>query len=157
HGRALPGDAMGRVPAGLVAITGVKRVLAQRDVLARDVLLVLATAVVVTDHAGVGRGPLRPVNPAVFEGDLFRRVVAGRQSGNERGYLPGLGIDGHDARAVVLGISCRRADGLVRVRGEESPALEAFLERDVDRRAVRLETPGLDTLAVGRGLGERTT
>src|SRR3989442_1704277 len=99
-----------------------------------------ATAVVPTHNPRVGRRSLRPVDPAVFEGDLLRRVVAGRQSGNERGNLPGLGIDGHDARAVVLGISCRRADGLVRVRGEESPALEAFLERDVDRRAVRLET-----------------
>src|SRR5207245_10531411 len=92
------------------------------------------------------------VNPSAFEGDRLRRVVAGRQSADERGNLPGLGIDGHDARAVVLGISCRRADGLVRVRGEESPALEAFLERDVDRRAVRLET----SAACG-GLGERAT
>src|SRR3989454_9326258 len=111
-----------------------------------------AAAVVATHNPRVGRRSLRPVDPAVFEGDLLRRVVAGRQSGNERGYLPGLGIYGHDARAVVLGISCRRADGLVRVRGEEPPALEAFLERDVDRRAVRLETS-----AACRWLGERAT
>src|SRR6266446_5088846 len=125
---------------------------AQRNVLTRDVMLIGATAVVATHNPGVGRGALRPVDPTILEGDLLRRVVAGRQSGNERGNLPGLGIYGHDARAVVLGISCRRADGLVRVRGEESPALEAFLERDVDRRAVRLET-----YAALRGLGERTT
>src|SRR2546425_4551876 len=89
---------------------------AQRNVLTRDVMLIGATAVVPTHNPRVGRRSLRPVDPAVFEGDLLRRVVAGRQSGNERGNLPGLGIDGHDARAVVLGISCRRADGLVRVR-----------------------------------------
>src|SRR5439155_22437903 len=125
---------------------------AQRNVLTRDVMLIGATAVVAPHSPRVGRRTMRPVNPAVFEGDLLRRVVAGRQSADERGNLPGLGIDGHDARAVVLGISCRRADGLVRVRGEESPALEAFLERDVDRRAVRLET----SAACG-GLGERAT
>src|SRR6266853_2079357 len=102
HSRARPGDAMGRVPAGLVAITGVKRVLAQRNVLTRDVLLVSATTVVVTDYAGVGRRPLRPVNPAVFEGDLLRRVVSRGQTGDKRGEVPGLGVHGHDARAVVL-------------------------------------------------------
>src|SRR5437016_12736276 len=108
---------------------------AQRNVLTRNVMLIGATAVVETHNPGVGRRSLRPVDPAVFEGDLLRRVVAGRQSGNERGNLPGLGIDGHDARAVVLSICCRRPDGLVRVRGEESPPLEAFLDRDLDLAA----------------------
>src|SRR3989441_10184481 len=122
---------------------------AQRNVLTRDVMLIGAIAVVATHDPGVGRRPLRPVDPAVFEGDLLRRVVAGRQSGNERGNLPGLGIDGHDARAVVVS-AC--PDALVGVRGEQPSSLKAFLERDVDRRAVRLET-----YAALRGLGERTT
>src|SRR6267143_935038 len=119
---------------------------AQRNVLARDVMLIGAIAVVATHDPGVGRRPLRPVDPAVFEGDLLRRVVAGRQSGNERGNLPGLGIDSDDAGAIVKACS---AYGLVRVRSEEPPALETFLERDVDRRAVRQET-----YAARRGLGE---
>src|SRR6267378_6787204 len=122
---------------------------AQRNVLTRDVMLIGATAVVATHNPGVGRRPLRPVDPAVFEGDLLRRVVAGRQSGNERGNLPGLGIDSDDAGAIV---KAYRAYGLVRVRSEEPPALETFLERDVDRRAVRQET-----YAARRGLGERAT
>src|SRR5437899_12776223 len=88
HGRARPGDAMGRVPAGLVAITGVKRVLAQRNFLTRDILLIRASAVVVTDYAGVGSRPLRPVDPAVFEGDLLRWVVARRQASDEWDDVP---------------------------------------------------------------------
>src|SRR5438132_7943677 len=111
---------------------------AQRNVLTRDVMLIGATAVVATHNPRVGRRSLRPVDPAVFEGDLLRRVVAGRQSADERGNLPGLGIDGRDARGVVLGVSCMRADGLVRGRGEAWPALEAFLERYVRSRALRL-------------------
>src|SRR5437899_2253859 len=102
HSRARPGDAMGRVPAGLVAITGVKRVLAQRNVLTRDVLLVSAKTVVVTDYAGVGGRPLRPVDPAVFEGYLLRRVVSRGQTGDKRCDVPGLGVHGQDARAIVL-------------------------------------------------------
>src|SRR5438046_7518244 len=97
---------------------------AQRNVLTRDVMLIGATAVVATHNPRVGRRSLRPVDPAVFEGDLLRRVAAGRQSADERGNLPGLGIDGHDARAAVL-----RPNGpnvLACIRGDESPALEPF-------------------------------
>src|SRR5207247_2702984 len=115
---------------------------AQRNVLTRDVMLIGATAVVATHNPRVGRRSLRPVDPAVFEGDLLRRVVAGREAADEGGDDPRCWIHGHDARAVVVS-GC--PDALVGVRGEESPALEAFLERDVDRRAVRLETPALVT------------
>src|SRR5438034_8384081 len=142
-----------RIPARRHTTTRVEYMTAQRNVLTRDVMLIGATTVVATHYPGVGGRPLRPVDPAVFEGDLLRRVVAGRQSGNERGNLPGLGIDGHDARAVVVS-AC--PDALVGVRGEQPSSLKAFLERDVDRRAVRLETPE-DTLVVARGLGERAT
>src|SRR5258708_21907006 len=84
HGRALdrlysrpgPRHAMRRVPACQMAVAGVERVLAEHDVLARDILLVLAMAVVWTDYAGGGLRPFRPVDPAVFEGDLLRRVVS---------------------------------------------------------------------------------
>src|SRR5439155_15711930 len=92
----------GRVAAGQNTATRVEEVGTQRDVLARDILLVGAVAVVTTDHAGVGRRPLGPVDPAVFEGDLLRRVVSRGQTADERGDVPGLGIDDHDARAVVL-------------------------------------------------------
>jgi hypothetical protein len=44
----------------------------------------------------------------------------------------------------------RASDGLVRVGGEELPALEALLERDVDRWAT-----GQESSALGQGLGER--
>src|SRR5438128_11948595 len=77
-------------------------------------------------------------------------MVAGRQTCDERDDLSALGIHDHDTRAVVLLAGDGRADGLVRVRGEEPAALEALLERDVDRRAV-----GQEASAVGQGLGER--
>src|SRR5438445_12410633 len=104
---------------------------AQRNVLTRDVMLIGATAVVATHNPRVGRRPLRPVDPAVFECDLLRRVVAGRQSADERANLPGLGIDGHDARGAVL--RPNGPNGLVCVRCEGSPAVEAFREPDGDR------------------------
>ena len=44
----------------------------------------------------------------------------------------------------------RASDGLVRVGGEELSALEALLERDVDRWAT-----GQESSALGQGLGER--
>src|SRR5438132_8320318 len=64
-------------------ITGVEGVLAQHNVLTRDVLLVLATAVVVADDTGIGRRPLGPVDPAVFEGNLLRRRSEERRVGKE--------------------------------------------------------------------------
>src|SRR5436309_15993906 len=79
-------------------------------------------------------------------------MVAGRQTCDERDDLSVLGIHDHDTRAVVLLAGDGRADGLVRVRGEEPSALEALLERDVDRRPV-----GQEASAVGQGLGERAT
>src|SRR6267378_7024337 len=100
HARAV--RAKVRIPARRHTTTRVEYMTAQRNVLTRDVMLIGATTVVATHYPGVGGRPLRPVDPAVFEGDLLRRMVASRQSGNERGNFPGLGIDGHDARAVVL-------------------------------------------------------
>src|SRR5256884_1928663 len=48
----------GGVTAALHAVARVEYVLAQHDVLAGDVGLILTTAVVQSDHAAVGRGPL---------------------------------------------------------------------------------------------------
>src|SRR5947207_957995 len=70
-------NAMRRVSARHM-VARVEPVLAQHDVLTRDIRLVRATAVVVAGHAGVGRRPLGPVDPPVAEGDLFGRVIAGR-------------------------------------------------------------------------------
>src|SRR5467141_4331750 len=100
HARAVRAEV--RIPARRHTTTRVEYMTAQRNVLTRDVMLIGATAVVATDHAGVGRRPLRPVNPAVFEGDLLRRMVSRGQTGDEPGDVPGLRVHGHDARAVVL-------------------------------------------------------
>ena len=129
--------AEGRVSArlDLRSTTRAEEVVAQHDVLTRNVRLVSATPVVTADNARVGRRPLRPVDPAVFEGDLFGRVVAGRQAADEWGNFSARGVHDHDAGAVVL---CpRRANRLVRVRSEEPPARKTLFERDVDRWSVR--------------------
>src|SRR5262249_2152335 len=70
-------------------------------------------------------------------------MITCRQIADERCDLPGSRIYGDDARAVVVP---RRAKRLVRVGPEQTSSLETFLERDVDRRAVRLEdvvSPGV--------------
>src|SRR5439155_17183952 len=77
-------------------------------------------------------------------------MIAGRQTGDECRDAPTLWVHGHDARAVVL--RAGRADGLVRVGGEQPPAARALLERDVDRGAVRQKAD-----ARSGGLGERAT
>src|SRR3989442_1369303 len=139
HGRSLALHAEGRIPACLDATPRVEHVVAELDILTRDILLVGATAVVTADHARVGRRPLRPVDMVVLESDLLCRVVSGRQAGDERGDPPGFGIDGHDARAVVV---AARAQALVGVGREQPPALEASFERDIDRGTVWLEDTG---------------
>jgi len=54
-----------RVAARELTISRIEDVLAERDILARDIGLVLAAAIVETDNAAVGRRPLRPVDPSV--------------------------------------------------------------------------------------------
>src|SRR5207245_10713846 len=66
HGRPRAGDAVRRVPAREITIAGVERVLAEHDVLPGDVLLVGASAIVVTDDAGARGRPRRPVGPATL-------------------------------------------------------------------------------------------
>src|SRR6058998_2000694 len=87
------------------ARAGRKRVLAQHDVLTGNVRLVETSVIVATHDAGIGRGSLRPVEPLALEGELLRGVVTGREVGDERRDEPGDGLDGHDARAVVLSAS----------------------------------------------------
>src|SRR5579871_6046810 len=115
----------------------VEHVLAQDDVLAGNVLLILASAVIQADDAAVGGGTLRPVDPAVAERELFAGVVARRQSGDERRDLAGLGVDGHNSRAVVLTVM--RVGGLVGIGGEQPSAAQSVLERDIDGRSMRLQ------------------
>jgi len=62
-------------------------------ILAWDIGLVLTAAIVEPDYAAVGRRSLRPVDPSIFECELFGRVIASRQVGNERGDLAGHRID----------------------------------------------------------------
>ena len=55
----------GGIPARRHSVARAEDVLAERDVLARDIGLILAAAIVETDDAAVGRRPLRPVDPPV--------------------------------------------------------------------------------------------
>ena len=84
-GRATPGRCTpnGRIAARIFAAARVKDVLAERDVLAGDVVLVHAAAVVAPDDAGVGRRALRPVDPVVLDVDLLGRMIAGGQPRDE--------------------------------------------------------------------------
>jgi len=116
------GYAKGGVAAGHDPATRVENIVAQLDVLARDIRLVLAAAIVTADDAAVGRRPLRPVDPPVLEGELLGRMVAGRQRGDERRDPSGERIDGDDAGAVVLPVV--RVRRLIRVAREEPPTSE---------------------------------
>src|SRR5262249_7737126 len=145
HRRSLPCGAEGRIPARGNPSAGVEYVVAQYDVLTRDVLLISAAAVVTTDHAAVGRRALGPVDVPILDRKLFRRVVAGRQARDEGSDLSGHGVDGDDARTVVLALGVCRLIGVTR---EEPPTAEALLERDVHGRPCRLEAAGR------RGLGQ---
>lgn len=94
-----------RVAARELTITRREHVLAQRDVLARDIGLVLATAIVETDNAAVGRRSLGPVDPSVTpESQLLGRMVTGRQVDDERVNYPGHRVHGNDPRTVILPI-----------------------------------------------------
>src|SRR5262249_59844468 len=101
-----------RVAARLHPAARVEQIVAERDVLTGDIGLVRAAAVVAADHARVGGRALGPVDPAVLEGDLLRRMVAGRQLGDERRHLAVVGIHDDDARAVVLFTRDGGANGL---------------------------------------------
>ena len=106
-----------RVAARLHPATRIEHVVAQHDVLARNVWLVRAAAVIATDDAAVGRRALRPVDPVAVKRQLLRRVIARWQTCNERRDLPGHWIHGHNARAVVVP---RRSQRLVRSRLQTS-------------------------------------
>src|SRR5260221_4792495 len=121
HGRPGALRTEGRVAAGHDAFAGIEHIVAQDDVLAGYVLLILAVAVIETDHAAVGCGSLRPVDPPVVESELLGRMVPGRQIGDERGYRAVLGVDGHDPGAVVLP---GRMGRLIRVGREQPPTLQ---------------------------------
>src|SRR4029077_6675891 len=136
HSRAFALRAERRVAARKHPATRIEHVLAQHDVLARDVGLVRAAAVVATDDAAVGRRALRPVDKVAVERQLLRRVIARWQTFNERRDLPAHWIHGHNARAVVVP---RRSQRLVRIGCEQAATVESILERDVDSRAMRLE------------------
>src|SRR5207247_8667579 len=86
HLRPGTSDAVIRVAAGHVAVTGVPGVAAERDVLAGDVVLApgLHGAVVVPGDTGIGGRALRPVEVAVLDDDLLGRVVAGGKARDQR-------------------------------------------------------------------------
>jgi hypothetical protein len=75
--------------------------LAKRDILAGDIGLVRAAAVVATNNAAVGGRSLRPVDPPAFERELFGGVVTCWKVGDEWRDLPGHRIYRDDPRTVV--------------------------------------------------------
>ena len=77
------GERRGDAGAGMQLGVDVEHGAAEGDVLAGNVLLPVAAAVVTAHHARVGGGPLGPVDPAVLDQDLLRGVVAGGQAGDE--------------------------------------------------------------------------
>src|SRR5262249_13348114 len=80
---------------------GDEDILTQRDILARDIRLILAVIIVETNDPAISRRPLRPVDPSAFERELLGRVVPRRQVGDKRCDLSGHRIHGDDARTVV--------------------------------------------------------
>src|SRR6202011_3748593 len=129
YGGAGPLHAKWGVATGQFPAAGVEQVFAEHDILTRDIGLVRPAAIVTADDTAIGRRPLRPVDPATFKGQLFRRMVTGRQSGNERRDLPRHRVDDDDARAVVEARSTQR---LIGIRREKPPALEPMFEPNVD-------------------------
>jgi len=125
--------AKGGIAARGHPVTRTEDVLAECDVLTRDIGLVLPAAIVEADHTAVCRRALRPVDPPVApECQLFGRVVAGRQIGDERGHCTGHRVHGDDSRTVVLPIVLMRR--LVGIGREKRPPGEAVDEGDVDCR-----------------------
>src|SRR4051812_8275375 len=150
HLRPRPELAVTGIAALNVAIAGIEPAVAQRNVLAGDLVLVDAAAVVVTGDARVGGGALRPVEPAVLDHDLLRRMVTGGQLGDDGRDRSGGQADSQDARAVV-GRARRTAHALVRIRSKQRPAVEIVLERETDGGTI-----GLKATARGRGLAQWT-
>src|SRR5262249_60699308 len=58
HGCAWTRRSEGRITTGFHPTSGVEYIVAQHDILARDILLVRATAIIATDDAAVGGRPL---------------------------------------------------------------------------------------------------
>ena len=118
-------DDIGRVVGRQVR--GREQVVAQPDLLARDLVLVAARTIVETRHPGVRRRALRPVEPSIIHHDLLRGMIAGRQApdaGNDVGGLAVLrDLHLHDTRGVVAE-SRRAAGALVRISAEEPAAAE---------------------------------
>src|ERR1700730_14915258 len=118
------GVATGQFPAA-----GVEQVFAEHDILTRDIGLIRAAAIVTADDTAIGCRPLRPVDPATFKYQLFRRMVSSGQSGNETRDWPRHRVDDDDARAVV---ESRSAQRLIGIRREKPPAPEPIFEPNVD-------------------------
>src|ERR1041385_5112508 len=100
--RPRPRHAVFREAARDVAVaSGDPRVLTERDLLAGDLVLVAAAAVVVPGDARVRRRALRPVDPVVLDEDLLGRVVAGGQASHHRSDRSGGQAHLPDARSIV--------------------------------------------------------
>src|SRR5690349_5056603 len=85
-----------RVAARHHPATRIEHVLAQLDILTRNVWLVRAAAVVATDDAAVGGRALRPIDPVILERKLLGRMITCGQARDEWRNRPGQWIHGHD-------------------------------------------------------------
>src|SRR5258708_32153002 len=88
HRGPRPLDPEARIAACLYPAARVEHVVTQHDVLAGNVRLIGAPAVVATDNSAVGCRPLVPVTTAIFEAQLCRRAIARWHARDERLTLP---------------------------------------------------------------------
>ena len=142
YGRTGALDAECRITARRYSFSRYEYVIAQNDILTRDIRLICAATIVQSNDAAVGCRALRPINPPIFERELFRRMIASGQSGDERVHLSGIRVHSDNPRAVVRSImSVRR---LVRVRRKERTPGKTPLEPDIDRRSRWLKPASAD-------------
>src|SRR5262249_36750913 len=77
--------------------TGIEHVVAQHNILARNILLIGASAVIAPHDSRVGGRPLRPISPAICKGEWFCGVITRGQASDEGEALPGYRVHADDA------------------------------------------------------------
>src|SRR5919202_3552950 len=125
-----------------MTIAGRPHVVAERYVLASDVVLVATRAVVMAGHARVRRRTLRPVQPLVLDDDVLGGVIARRQIWDQRLDRARVRINLNDPRRVVADARCA-ARALVRVTGEQPTTARAIFEGETNGWTIGLESAAI--------------